>query len=364
MTHEERRLIGESDARSLARHALSEGGLSPEDAAEVADALVDTSLRGIDTHGLRLLPQYLDELADGVARARPEIRIVRDRGAGVLLDADGALGVVAGLTAARLAAERSAEYGVCAAAVRNSNHFGAASVYTRHLARRGLVGLAVTSAASRVAPFGGVEPLFGTNPISVAAAADGDEFVLDMATAQVCFGEVQQRRAEARPLERGWATDSRGRATQDPAEAHALSPLGGYKGQGLASAVTLLAAVLTGSPQDWRLTQVGQGETGRGREVGHLLIALDPDAFCGREEFTAGLSGLLTTVRAAPAASAASPVVAAGDPQRDHARERSRTGLPLDRRTAKVLSELARRLEGAVPFPEGGTVPAAEEVSA
>jgi LDH2 family malate/lactate/ureidoglycolate dehydrogenase len=338
-------VIREHEARSLTRIALTEAGVPAEHARQVADALVDTSLRGIDTHGLRLLPQYLDELATGVANAEPDIQIVKDRGAGIMVDADGALGVLAGLAAARCAEQRARAYGVAAVGVRNSNHFGAASVYTRQLARHGLVGIAVTSAASRVAPYGGVEPLFGTNPISVAAGGQDygtDEFALDMATSQVCFGEIKHRRAQHRPLANGWATDDDGRPTTEPDEAYALSPLGGYKGQGLAMAVTLLGSVLTGMPLDWQLSQVGEGAPGQGRGVGHFLLALDPSAFAGQADFSSGLADLLGTVRAATPADSGQPVLAPGDPQRTHARERLVRGIPLDARTADVLSTLAR----------------------
>ncbi|MGW7578640.1 Ldh family oxidoreductase [Streptomyces sp. NPDC054765] len=343
------RTIHAPQARTLAREALTAAGLPAAQAEQVADALVTTSLRGIDTHGLRLLPQYLAELSTGVAKAAASPVVVQDRGAGLLLDADGSLGVLAGLSAARLAAERAARFGVAAVGVRNSNHFGAASVYTRTLARTGLVGIAVTSAASRVAPYGGVEPLFGTNPISVAAGSGDEEFALDMATSQVCFGEVKQRRAEGRGLDGGWATDRRGGPTAHPDEAYALSPLGGYKGQGLAMAVTLLGAVLTGTAPDWRLSQVGEGSAGESRGIGHLVLALDPAAFTGADSFAAGLTDLLTTVRTATAATDR-PVVAPGDPQRAHEQHRETRGIPLDAGTAAALGELAARL--GLPGPE------------
>ncbi len=335
--------ISEDDARSLTRIALAQAGVPVADAETVADALVDTSLRGIDTHGLRLLPQYLDELATGVANASARIRAIQDRGAGLLMDADGALGVLAGLTAARTAANRARQFGVAAVGVRNSNHFGAASVYTRRLARDGLIGIAVTSAASRVAPHGGVEPLFGTNPISVAAGK-GDQFALDMATSQVCFGEIKHRRAQHRPLDDGWVTDVDGQPTTKPDEAYALSPLGGYKGQGLAMAVTLLAGVLTGSPLDWQLSQVGEGAHGQGRGVGHLLLALDPQAFTGQRNFRTGLADLLSTVRTTTPANRNQPVLAPGDPQRANEDERRQYAIPLDAKTADVLTALASDL--------------------
>jgi ureidoglycolate dehydrogenase (NAD+) len=342
-------VIAEHEARSLTRIAFTEAGVPAADAGKLADALVDTSLRGIDTHGLRLLPQYLDELATGVANAAARIRVIRDRGAGLLMDADCALGVLAGLAAAGTAAERARQFGVAAVGVRNSNHFGAASVYTRALARDGLVGIAVTSAASRVAAHGGVEPLFGTNPISVAAGSDNDEFALDMATSQVCFGEIKHRRAQQRPLDSGWVTDAEGQPTTEPDEAYALSPLGGYKGQGLAMAVTLLGSVLTGAPLDWQLSQVGEGTPGQGRGVGHFLLALDPHAFVGQRDFGAGLNELLDTVRAATPANRSQPVLAPGDPQRAHESQRWQGGIPLDARTADVLTALATNLGVAGP---------------
>lgn len=343
-------VITASAAVALVHAALTAVGVPDSDAADVADALVETSLRGVDTHGLRLLPQYLDELARGVAVARPDVQVRRDHGAGVLIDAGGALGVVAGLTAARIAEQRARQHGVAAVGVTNSNHFGAAAVYSRWLAQRGLVGVVTTSAAPRVAPFGGVDPLFGTNPISVAAGSGADEFALDMATSQVCFGEIKQRQAQGLPLEPGWASGRAGEPVLDPDLAHGLAPLGGYKGQGLAMVATLLGAVLTGSPPDWQLSQIGHSPDGTGRRVGHLVICLDPAAFAGVDAFAAGLSDLTAAVRAAPAAAAPEngarrePVLVPGDPQRAHAEHRCRAGIPLDPATADALHRLAADL--------------------
>ncbi|MDG9712474.1 Ldh family oxidoreductase [Streptomyces sp. DH10] len=347
-------LLPATTAVALAETALTRAGLSPDDARDVAHALTETSLRGIDTHGLRLLPQYLDELADAIATARPKIRTIRDSGAAAMLDADGALGVVAGLAAARFAAERARTHGVAAVGVRNSNHFGAASVYSRYLAKQGMVGIVTTSAASRVAPFSGTDPLFGTNPLSFAAAAEGDEFALDMATSQVCFGEIKERRKHGRTLDAGWATDTEGRPATDPEQAYALSPLGGYKGQGLAMVATLLGAVLTGSPADWELEHIGASTPGRSRGIGHLVICLDPAAFAGSEQFAAGLTGMLDTTRGArPGADAEQPVQVPGDPQRRIASERAQKGIPLDPHTAQAFAVLAT--EQGVAWPEVST---------
>ncbi|NUS86138.1 MAG: hypothetical protein HOY75_26300, partial [Streptomyces sp.] len=196
---------------------------------------------------------------------------------------------------------------------------GAASVYSRAMAAAGMVGWAMTSAASRVAPCHGRTPLFGTNPISVAAGTDGKEFALDIATSQVCQGEIQERGRLGLPLEPGWATDARGHGTRDASAAVALSPLGasgaghkgqghkgqsytgqGHKGQGLAMAVTLMTAVLADAPLDWELDHIGQSPDGRGRRVAHFLLCLDPAAFAGPDPFRRRLAGLVATTRRAP----------------------------------------------------------------
>jgi LDH2 family malate/lactate/ureidoglycolate dehydrogenase len=96
----ERLIITQHQARSLTKIALRDAGVPAAEAANVADALVDTTLRGVDTHGLRLLPQYLDELETGVANASARIRVIRDRGAEMLIDAGGAVEFLAGLAAA------------------------------------------------------------------------------------------------------------------------------------------------------------------------------------------------------------------------------------------------------------------------
>ncbi|MFI6645524.1 Ldh family oxidoreductase [Streptomyces sp. NPDC050504] len=329
-----------AEARGIAVRALTGHGVADGDAGAVADALVETTARGVATHGLRLLPGYLDDLERGVANPRPKIGAVRESGPAVLLDADAALGVVAGLAGAAEAVRRAAEYGIAAVVVRNSNHFAAASIHSRAMSRAGMVGWVMTSASSRVAPYGGVAPLLGTNPVSVAAGADGDhEFVLDMATSQVCLGEVRERGRRGRALEGGWALDGDGRETRSPGAARALSPLApGYKGQGLGMAVTLMTAALADAPLDWQLDHIERAEAGRGREVAHFLLCLDPAFFGGGPEFADRLHDLVETVRGA-----GDSVRCPGDPERERRRDALRDGVPLDPETAASMRELARR---------------------
>ncbi|WP_017604283.1 Ldh family oxidoreductase [Nocardiopsis alkaliphila] len=321
--------------RTVVTAALASRGV--RDAKEVADLLVETSLLGIHTHGVRMLSAYIDELDRGVARPDPSPRIFKDTGPVVQVDADGALGASAALNGTRIAVERARAHGVGVVGVRGSNHFGAAGAYARRIAAEGLLGFVTTSAASRVAPFGGIEALFGTNPVAIAF---GPDFCLDMATSQVCFGEIKERRRTGQDLEPGWALDPTGDTAIRPDDAGALSPLGGYKGHGLAMAVSVLTAVLVGGPLDFQMAHIGTSDDGADRGVAHLFIALDPSAFGGREAARERMSTLVDRVRTAESRDPASPVLAPGDPQREHEARQSAGGLELDGATLDLLRVL------------------------
>lgn len=322
--------------RNIVRAALDARGV--RDAEEIADLLVETSLLGVHTHGVRMLSAYIDELDRGVARPAPSPRILNDTGPVVHVDADGALGASAALHGTRIAVERAQEHGVGVVGVRGSNHFGAAGAYARRIAAQGLLGFVTTSAASRVAPFGGVEAVFGTNPVAMAF---GPDFCLDMATSQVCFGEIKERRRTGQDLEPGWALGPTGETAVRPDEAEALSPLGGYKGHGLAMAVSVLTAVLVGGPLDFQMAHIGTSEDGADRGVAHLFVAVDPSALGGREAGTERMNNLVDRVRAAEPRDPAAPVLAPGDPQREHGKRQSAAGLELDGATLDLLRVLA-----------------------
>lgn len=325
-------------AQQASQLALINRGISPVEAEAIVGVLLETSLMGVETHGLRLLGTYLDEIDRRISKACPNYSIVKDTGPAVFVDADGALGVAAGLYASKIAVERARDFGIAAVGVRNSNHFGAAGAYSRYIAREGFIAVSTTSAASRVAPFGGRSPLFGTNPISVAF---GEDFCLDMATSQVCYSEIKERTRTRLPLEPGWAIDKQGRSIAEADSMHALCPLGGYKGQGLAMTVTLLTSILMGGPLDWEMEHMNTSTAGKSRGVCHFLLAINPDAFGGAQAAVAACESLITTVRTCPPSDQDQAVVVPGDPQRAHKARQLANGLELDDMTYAILKELA-----------------------
>lgn len=326
------------------RAALLRRDVSGEHAGFVADGLVGTSLRGIDTHGIRLLPTYLAELDGGRARARPELSFTGEK-AVRRLDAGGALGLVAGTVGCREAVRLAGEHGVGAVSVANSNHFGAASVYTLDMARRGALGLAFTNSDALVAPANGRHPLFGTNPLSLAVAAAGGElFSVDMATSQIAYSKVKSQRERGLPLEPGWAVTPDGvdAATRAGGEIGALKPLGGYKGQGLGMIVEILCALLAGMPFDHELTHLYAPPYDTPRQVAHFFLAFDLAAFGDPDApntFRARLARLLALVRESEAVPG-ERVINPGDLEREAERERGENGIPLSEEEAAFFAGL------------------------
>lgn len=303
----------------ILREALLRRGVPEEPAGWVVDGLIGTSLRGIDTHGVRLFPTYIAELDGGRSLPDPDLRFSGEARAARVLDAGHALGLVAGRVAAAETVRLAKENGVGAVSVRNSNHFGAASVYTLHMAREGVLGFSFTNSDALVAPANGLSPLFGTNPVSLAAGGEGDAlFCADFATSQVSYSKVKHHRAQGLPLEPGWVVESGG-------EVAALQPLGGHKGQCLGMMVEILCAVLSGTPLDHELSHLYTPPFDEPRRVAHFFLALDLGAFRDPDDFRTDLSRLLAAVRSAPGEG----VIAPGDLEREAEAERRANGIPL-----------------------------------
>lgn len=328
------------------RGALLRRGLSEKHASYVVEGLIQASLRGIDTHGVRLFPTYLTELDGGRAHARPEIRWRRSAPAVRSMDAGGALGLVAGRLATAEVVRLARLHGTGVVAVSNSNHFGAASYYTLELARSGLVGFCCSNSDALVAPFNGLRPFFGTNPLSLAApGSSGEFFCADFATSQVSYSKVKRRMEEGEPVEPGWAVAPDGCDVADAGgELSALKPLGGYKGQGLAMSVEILCALLTGEPADHELSHFYSPPFDTPRRVSHLFWGLELSSFTDPGGFQARVRSLLARVRSEPAAGA-SPLLAPGDLEAETEARRTREGIPLLAREVRWFDRLEHDVE-------------------
>jgi ureidoglycolate dehydrogenase (NAD+) len=328
---------------------LQATGVPVDDARVVADALVLTSLWGIDSHGVLRLTHYLDRLARGSIRSDAPGRIEDSGPCSANMDGEHGLGILHCRRAMAHAIALAQANGVGVVGVRHSSHCGAVGLYAQQAAATGLVGIAFTHASAIVVPHGGQRGYFGTNPLAVAFPRAGQPLCLDMATSQIAWNKVVNARVEGKPLAPGLTVDADGRATTDPELARALVPLGGseygYKGYGLAMMIDLLAGALNGMAFGPRLARMYE-ELDQPQDLGHLVLALDPQRFAGGATLEASVRAMGEDV-----VRAGSDVQLPGDPELRAERERRAAGIPIEPQALADMREWSARL--GVTFPEG-----------
>jgi LDH2 family malate/lactate/ureidoglycolate dehydrogenase len=318
--------------------------------------MVETDLRGIDSHGIGMLPTYDRWYRQGKINVRPEIKVLNDGPSTALIDGDHGLGHVPSVRAIELAVAKCRDTGLGCVPVCHSNHFGAAGYYTQLAAERGCVGMAMTGTpAQLVVPTFGREPMFGTNPIAFAAPATRNpSFALDMATSTVAFGKINIARRAGKPLPEGWALDEDGQPITDSQAAFTarrLTPLGGtrelgsHKGYGLAIVVEILSSILTGSVIGG--IDLATGAPGEQSNVGHFFLAINPDLLRDAGEFGDDMDRLIDMLHATPRADEDRPVQVAGDPEHAAYAERSETGIPI----SDTLYDEVRAIAGTAGVP-------------
>ena len=350
-------LVAAEEIKRFILSVLDRWGTPPAIADLTADLMVQTDLRGVDSHGVGMLPRYLEWYRAGFIRPAAEPRVERDEGPTALIDANQAFGHYASTLAMELCLAKARAHGVGFAAVHNSNHFGAAANYSMMALRHDMVGISMTNGPwASVVPTFGRQALLATNPLSVAVpGGTGAPYVLDMATSTVAIGKLSVASRWARPIPEGWALDAEGQPTTDPTVALAsrlLTPLGGtreggsHKGYGLAVMVEILAGVLSGAvyPEAQRRNPA---EASRAN-VGHFFGAIDIARFRPIETFKADIDDLLQMLRNAPRVDGQERIYVAGEPEWECAERRRREGVPLAPGLVAQLRHVAA--ETGVPF--------------
>jgi ureidoglycolate dehydrogenase (NAD+) len=337
-----------SAIRTWASACLRALDMPEADAAQLASDLVQTSLWGVDSHGIARLPHYFDRLTRGSIRARPNIQVTRTAAATAQVHGGDGHGFIVAHRALAEAMQLARESGVGAVGVSDSSHCGAMAVYTRPAARQGLIALAFTHADRIAAPQGGVRAVLGTNPISIAFPRDhGEPVCLDMATTSIPWNRVMNARRENQPIPDGVAITAQGAITTDAHEAAALLPLGspafGHKGYALALMIDLLCGPLNGNAWGPDITGMFT-ELDQARKIGAFFIVIDPQRFAGGPWLAASVSAVATRMASEPG----HPLMP-GDPELARARERDAQGIPVEPGLLAQMREWSARL--GVPSP-------------
>lgn len=331
---------------AFARQLLEGAGVAPHRAALVAANLIFGNLRGVDSHGMQLLPYYVEQLSSGLIEGSQDGAPIRESGATLHYDAANGLGAVTSEICCGHVVRLAKAHGIAFVVARDANHFGAAAYWGRRISQEGLIGFAFCNASPIVPPFQAKEPRLGTNPICMSVPGDPDSaWLLDMATTTVAANRIfkaYHNKQESIPA--GWAMDKEGRPTTSTDEAfHGLiMPLGGYKGTGLAVMVEILSAILGGGAMS---TEVG-GLRVKDRPMGvsHSFMAIDPNRFAGAEPFGERMDKLTGYLHSAKPGAGFDEVLIAGEPEVRFENERRKSGIPLG------PGEWQRLLDWAVKF--------------
>jgi len=281
-------------AEAVATAALEAHDIMPADAATTAEVLVSADARDKQSHGLLRLPRFVRGIEHGNVDPDGDIEVVRDAGAAATISGGSRLGPVVAREAVGEATARADDHGIAAVGVHDTNHLGMLGYYTDVVRKSGYVGIAVTNTEPAMPPYGGADPVLGTNPIAVGIPSD-PPFNLDISTSSIARGTVLRARENGEQLPEGVALDADGNPTRDPESAlnGVIRPFGGVKGSGLAIAVEILAGALVGAAMGTDVT--GTYHTEDECTKGDLFLAIDPESlggigFTGRvNEFVAEL---------------------------------------------------------------------------
>lgn len=337
--------VPEQEVYRFAYEALICAGAREDVAEHTAKGLWNTSLRGVDSHGIRLLVHYVHSVRGG--RINPKPNMVRQQTAASTgtLDADHTFGHAAGMVAMRHAIAMAQEAGTGFVSVRNSTHCGAMAYFGLEAAAHDMIGLAFTHATPKVQSPGATTPFFGTNPVCVVAPMLNEApFSFDSAITQFSFNKVYQYREDGIALPPYIASDEAGQMTTDASLAFQLLPLGIYKGFGLAMIVDIFSGLLSGMPTGDEVSPMFNGDFAMKRYLGHFFGAFRISAFIDVEEFKQQLQANADKIRNQPRLDPNTPVMIPGDPEKLSEATRRKEGIPIKPYDMERFKELADEL--------------------
>jgi len=345
-----KRVFAVEALRQFLVKVFATAGVPAADGELVADNLIQADLWGIGSHGVSRFPIYLKRIQAGIVNPRPEIRIDSTWPAMLSVDGNNGLGAVVTVKALDAAIATADKFGLCAAGIKASNHFGAAGYYCDRGAKANCITIVLTDAPPATPPWGGKEPYFGTNPIAIGLPRrEKPPVVLDLATSLVARGKIIAAAARSETIPEGWALNKEGVPTTNAKEALAgtLLPMAGPKGYALALAVEHLSGVLTGAAFG-RDVAWQYGDKQSPANVGHILIVLKADAFIGLDNYYERNERFCREIKACEKAAGTDEIYLPGERERILAQTLIRSGIAVPESLAKEFEAIAS--EYGVPF--------------
>jgi LDH2 family malate/lactate/ureidoglycolate dehydrogenase len=343
-----------SDLRSFCERLLQNIGMSQEDAFIVSDSLIKANLEGTGSHGISRLPIYVKRFQDKRINIHPEIKIERKGTSVILVDGDNGLGHVVSYQALSKGVEIAKTNGVTAIAIKNSNHFGAASYFCQLACQHNLACIAFTNSPPGIAPWGGKQAFFGTNPIAFGFPTGNDKpVIVDLSTSIVARGKIILAAKQGNAIPDGWAIDEQGLPTNNPKEAlkGSVLPMGGAKGSSLALAIEILTGVLSGAAFGPHVRNLYDEQEKNNANVGHFFILLDIEAFMELEVFFKSINTLIDEMKEVDRQPNVREIRYPGERRRRDELKHLIEGIELAENVEKELRDVANEYNTSFPYP-------------
>ena len=313
----------------------------------VASNLIEANLTGHDSHGIGMLPRYADAFLEGGLKPNTHVKTVLDSGALLRLDGGAGFGQVIGQEAMALGIARAREHGSCIVGLGNAHHLGRIGAWAEQAARAGLVSMHFVNVISRgiVAPFGGSDARFGTNPFCAGVPLTGrDPVILDIATSIIAQGKTRVAMNKGEQVPPDHLIDDHGRPTQEPRYTvvppfGALLTFGAHKGYGMALMAELLGGALASG-----MTQRDHESSKKRILNGMFSVLLDPAQLGDRAAFEQEALAFIDWVKGSKPREGFDPVQVAGEPERVKRKQRSAEGVPVDGTTWQEILDAAKKL--------------------
>jgi len=321
-------------------------GSNEQEARLTADHLVGANLAGHDSHGVGMIPRYVKAVLAGELQLNRSVTTVIDSGTLVALDGNRGMGQSIAFQAMEVAIERARRHGVCVMGLRNAHHIGRVGHWAEQAVAAGFGSIHFTNAVSSpamVAPYGGAQARFLTNPLTVGIPRRGaDPILLDFATSAIAYGKVRVAYNRKSKVPAGSLIDARGRSTDDPAVMFepplgALVPFGAHKGYALAMVCELLGGALSGGPT----TRPGNMDFKHAIWNGMFAVVFDPERLGSGATFEDEARRFVEWVQ-----SENESILMPGDPERRSRKQRAEA-VPIDGQTIAELDAAAAEIARA-----------------
>jgi ureidoglycolate dehydrogenase (NAD+) len=316
---------------------------------DLVESLIQTSLRGVDSHGINLFPHYYNSFIQGRLNKRPDLKFTKTSATTFKLDADHSVGHYSASVAIKKAIQVAKKMGMASVSIKNSSHFGACAYFGLQAAAQDTMGFVFTNGNALVKAYNGILPYFGTNPVCITAPLEGEgPLCLDMATSLSTWNKIGNYKLANKSIPSEWAFDELGKPVTDPFKARSLSAIGLYKGFGLGMMFELLNSYFSGGPMSKDILSMYEAPLSKQRYLSHFVMVIDISKFVEIDLFKHRLQESVNQIRLLEPIDKEISVMVPGDPEKKSFKERIVSGIPIDEKKLEEYLKISKSFSNAL----------------